>query len=181
MSNELESRPAPSQPVIYQIRLKGHLGSQWTDWSEGLAITLAEEGETLLTGPVADQAALHRGGAVHHRDGGRHTEPGSFGACPRCSELAYQRCCQCQPGENRNALRIADGSVARHGPDRTVPIPRRYDEVLALGYVVFRGALETVGCFVTPVIWLLLLALGSSTHKPVTLLRPGFRPKAPSC
>ncbi len=49
----------PSQPVIYQIRTKGHLGRQWTDWFEGLTITLAEDGDTLLTGPVVDQAALH--------------------------------------------------------------------------------------------------------------------------
>ena len=59
MSNELEPKPAPSQPVVYQIRLKGHLGSQWTDWFEGLTITLEEGGDTLLTGPVMDQAALH--------------------------------------------------------------------------------------------------------------------------
>ena len=59
MSNELEPKPPPSQPVIYQIRLKGHLGSQWTDWFEGLTITLEENGNTLLTGPVIDQAALH--------------------------------------------------------------------------------------------------------------------------
>ena len=57
MSNELE--PKPSQPVVYQIRLKGHLDSQWTDWFEGLTITLEEDGDTLLTGPVIDQAALH--------------------------------------------------------------------------------------------------------------------------
>ena len=44
--------------VIYQIRLKGHLGSQWTDWFGGLTITLEEDGDTLLTGPVIDQAAL---------------------------------------------------------------------------------------------------------------------------
>jgi len=43
----------------YQIRIKGHLGHQWTDWFEGLTITLEENGETLLTGPVVDQAALH--------------------------------------------------------------------------------------------------------------------------
>ena len=59
MSNELESIPISGQPVVYQIRLKGHLGSQWTDWFEGLTITLEEDGDTLLTGPVIDQAALH--------------------------------------------------------------------------------------------------------------------------
>jgi hypothetical protein len=59
MSNELEPKPDPSQPVVYQIRLKGHLGSQWTDWFGGLTITLEEDGDTLLTGPVVDQAALH--------------------------------------------------------------------------------------------------------------------------
>ena len=45
--------------MIYQIRIKGHLGHQWTDWFEGLTITLEEKGDTLLTGPVVDQAALH--------------------------------------------------------------------------------------------------------------------------
>ena len=45
--------------MIYQIRIKGHLGQQWTDWFEGLTITLQEDGDTLLTGPVVDQAALH--------------------------------------------------------------------------------------------------------------------------
>ena len=47
------------EPGLYEIRLKGHLGSQWTDWFEGLTITLEEDGDTLLTGPVIDQAALH--------------------------------------------------------------------------------------------------------------------------
>jgi hypothetical protein len=59
MSNELEPIPTPGQPVVYQIRLRGHLGSQWTDWFGGLTITLEEGGDTLLTGPVVDQAALH--------------------------------------------------------------------------------------------------------------------------
>jgi hypothetical protein len=49
----------PSQPVAYQIRIKGHLGREWTDWFDGLTITLEEDGNTLLTGPVIDQAALH--------------------------------------------------------------------------------------------------------------------------
>ena len=59
MSHSTDPTSDPGQPAIYQIRLMGHLGSQWTDWFGGLTITLAEEGETLLTGPVADQAALH--------------------------------------------------------------------------------------------------------------------------
>ncbi len=45
--------------MVYQIRIKGHLGRQWTDWFEGLTITLEDDGETLLTGQVVDQAALH--------------------------------------------------------------------------------------------------------------------------
>jgi hypothetical protein len=59
MSNELDPRAAPGQTVVYQIRIKGHLGPQWTDWFEGLNITLEVDGDTLLTGPVVDQAALH--------------------------------------------------------------------------------------------------------------------------
>jgi hypothetical protein len=53
MANKLD------QPMVYQIRVKGHLGRQWTDWFEGMTITLEEGGDTLLTGPVVDQAALH--------------------------------------------------------------------------------------------------------------------------
>jgi hypothetical protein len=49
----------PGQPVVYQVRIKGHLGDQWQDWFGGLAISLEDNGETLLTGPVVDQAALH--------------------------------------------------------------------------------------------------------------------------
>jgi len=46
------------QPMTYQIRLEGHLDTQWTNWFSSLAITLEENGDTLLTGPIADQAAL---------------------------------------------------------------------------------------------------------------------------
>jgi len=49
----------PVQPTIYQIRIKGHLDSQWTEWFEGLTITLEANGDTLITGPVIDQSALH--------------------------------------------------------------------------------------------------------------------------
>lgn len=45
--------------MVYQIRIKGHLGREWKDWFEGLTITLEEDGNTLLTGLVVDQAALH--------------------------------------------------------------------------------------------------------------------------
>jgi hypothetical protein len=59
MSNELNPKTDPRQPMVYQIRVKGQLGHEWTDWFEGLTITLGENGDTLLTGPVVDQAALH--------------------------------------------------------------------------------------------------------------------------
>ncbi len=45
--------------MIYQIRIKGHLDPRWTEWFGGLTITLEDNGDTLLTGPVVDQAALH--------------------------------------------------------------------------------------------------------------------------
>ncbi len=53
MANKLD------QPMIYQIRLKGHLGPHWTEWFGDVTITLQDNGETLLTGSVLDQAALH--------------------------------------------------------------------------------------------------------------------------
>ena len=48
-----------NQHQCYEIRLKGHLGDRWAEWFEGLTITLEDNGDTLLTGPVIDQAALH--------------------------------------------------------------------------------------------------------------------------
>lgn len=48
-----------NEPMAYQIRVQGHLGPQWTDWFGGLTITLEDNGDTLLTGSVEDQAALH--------------------------------------------------------------------------------------------------------------------------
>jgi hypothetical protein len=47
------------RPMVYQIRIKGHLGPRWADWFGDVSITLEDNGETLLTGPVMDQAALH--------------------------------------------------------------------------------------------------------------------------
>ncbi len=59
MSNKRSPKTEPRPPVVYQIRVKGHLGRQWTEWFGGLNITMEEDGETLLTGPVVDQAAIH--------------------------------------------------------------------------------------------------------------------------
>ena len=47
------------EPGLYEIRMKGHLDNRWAAWFDGLTITLEENCETLLTGPVVDQAALH--------------------------------------------------------------------------------------------------------------------------
>ena len=44
---------------FYQIVVKGHLGSEWSDWFDGLTITLMDNGETILSGPIVDQTALH--------------------------------------------------------------------------------------------------------------------------
>ncbi|NJN84772.1 MAG: hypothetical protein HC802_22440 [Caldilineaceae bacterium] len=59
MSHESRNRAEPNFPLLYQIRIQGHLGSQWADWFDGMTITPQENGDTLLTGPVVDQAALH--------------------------------------------------------------------------------------------------------------------------
>jgi len=59
MSNDINSESERAQPLVYQIRIQGHLGREWTDWFEGLTIRLTDNGDTLLSGPVVDQAALH--------------------------------------------------------------------------------------------------------------------------
>ena len=56
MSNTRNLETDPSQPPVYQIRLKGHLGHEWAHW---FALTALDTGETLLTGPVVDQAQLY--------------------------------------------------------------------------------------------------------------------------
>ncbi len=44
---------------FYEIRVEGHLDGRWTEWFEGMNVTPEDGGETLLSGPVEDQAALH--------------------------------------------------------------------------------------------------------------------------
>jgi hypothetical protein len=59
MLNGLDPQTDRSNPMVYQIRIKGHVSREWTDWFGGLTITLEDNGDTLLTGPVIDQAALY--------------------------------------------------------------------------------------------------------------------------
>ena len=59
MSETHASTKNQYEPGLYEIRLKGHLNNRWAGWFEGLTITLEEDGDTLITGPVIDQAALH--------------------------------------------------------------------------------------------------------------------------
>jgi hypothetical protein len=59
MSETTASREDHYESQLYEIRLKGHLDARWANRFEGLTITLEEDGNTLLTGPVIDQAALH--------------------------------------------------------------------------------------------------------------------------
>lgn len=55
--NSIKHKTEPT--TIYQIRLEGHLDQKWGEWFSGLTITLEESGETLLTGAIIDQSALH--------------------------------------------------------------------------------------------------------------------------
>lgn len=59
MSKEGNHKKNPDQPMLYQIRIKGQLDHKWIDWFENVTITLEEDGDTLITCPVVDQAALH--------------------------------------------------------------------------------------------------------------------------
>jgi hypothetical protein len=59
MSEKHASTQDHYEPGIYEIRIKGHLDDKWADRFEGLTISLEDNGDTLLTGPVIDQAALH--------------------------------------------------------------------------------------------------------------------------
>ena len=49
----------PGEPTIYRIRVKGHLQPRWSQWLDPMTIVPQPNGDTLLNGPVVDQAALH--------------------------------------------------------------------------------------------------------------------------
>lgn len=81
------------QQSIYEIRIHGHLDARWTDWFDGLTITLQANGDTLLTGPLVDQAALY-GLLKKVRDLGlplvsvNRVEPGPSAGSPNCCSPA---------------------------------------------------------------------------------------------
>ncbi|MBK9942381.1 MAG: hypothetical protein IPP13_12280 [Kouleothrix sp.] len=64
MADESNPRPDPPEPLVYALRIHGHLDDQWAEWFGALKITLEDNGDTLLTCPVADQAALY--GLLRH-------------------------------------------------------------------------------------------------------------------
>jgi hypothetical protein len=55
MTNQRESR----RPEVYEIRVKGVIDERWSEWFEGLEVSPQPSGETILVGPLVDQAALH--------------------------------------------------------------------------------------------------------------------------
>jgi len=59
MTNKPQPQLRTPQSAFYRIRIQGQLDSQWSDWFEEMTITLEEDGNSLLTGQVIDQAALH--------------------------------------------------------------------------------------------------------------------------
>lgn len=59
MEQHQSSRATRGEPTVYQIKVRGQLSAGWCAWFDGMTITQDAAGATLITGPVADQAALH--------------------------------------------------------------------------------------------------------------------------
>jgi len=59
MSEQSAPRGSPGAPMVYEIRLAGHLDPRWAAWFDGLAVTTHADGSTVIAGPIPDQAALH--------------------------------------------------------------------------------------------------------------------------
>jgi hypothetical protein len=81
---------------IYHIRVKGSLDEKWADWFEGFAMTSRDGGETLLSGAVVDQAALH-GALARIRNLGLPLLLVAQIGCPCSSKNCHLRgqCCEC--------------------------------------------------------------------------------------
>jgi hypothetical protein len=59
MSERHTPTPDRLEAGRYEIRLTGHLDARWAAWFDGLTVRLESDGTTVLSGPIADQAALH--------------------------------------------------------------------------------------------------------------------------
>jgi hypothetical protein len=186
---------------LYEIRIRGQLDGRWADWFGGMTIALEDNGDTTMTGPIVDQAALH-GMLKKVRDLGM---PLLSVNCVGDEKTLIQGkekkmttdrktamavgvlyivgtaagvACLGFTGALRNAqdtlalvaangsslivgaaLYLTMGLVLAMVPVLLFPILRRQNEGLALGYVIFRGGLETVSTMVGAVSWLLLLPL----------------------
>jgi hypothetical protein len=57
-SQNRDSQPLNAEGNWYEIRVRGQLGKEWSDWFEGLELRPLEDGEMILFGFIADQAAL---------------------------------------------------------------------------------------------------------------------------
>jgi hypothetical protein len=59
MSRPTGDDPVPGLPDVYEIRVRGVLDSGWSSWFDGLELSNDQAGQTTITGPLVDQAALH--------------------------------------------------------------------------------------------------------------------------
>ena len=55
----MNTQSAPQPAGQYELRIAGHLDEHWSTWFDGLSLTHADDGTTILRGPVVDQAELH--------------------------------------------------------------------------------------------------------------------------
>jgi hypothetical protein len=58
-TNEMHTPTPKKTPTIYEIRIRGRLDKDWVEWFDNMTLSHTSEGQTILTGPIPDQAALH--------------------------------------------------------------------------------------------------------------------------
>jgi hypothetical protein len=189
---------------LYEIRVKGHLDVRWADWFGGMTIALEDNGDTIITGPMVDQAALH-GMLKKVRDlsmpllsvnrvgddntliqgkGKKMTTDRKTGIIVgalyivgtvsgvlsllltdpvrKAQDLLIGVAAGGTPIILGALAVLAMGLALAMVPVMMFPILKKQNEFLALGYVVFRGALETITYLATVVGWLLLLPLSQA-------------------
>jgi len=59
MTEQRTTKPDRPESGRYQIRLTGRLDAHWAAWFDGLTVSQENDGTTVISGPIADQAALH--------------------------------------------------------------------------------------------------------------------------